>query len=99
MTTHAYLPDTAEMQLWTGEEDAPNGAYTWGVYTDLGAFRPRWKASDRLVPYARRIDHTATHTVHARGLRKGRVGKWLRSVAREVGEALFGSFMDVGEFA
>lgn len=99
MSTHIWTPDTAEMALWTSEEEAPNGTYTWGVYTDLGAFRPRWKASDRLVPYARRLDHSATHTVHSRVARRGRMRQWVISTAREIGHAVADAFFQVGEFA
>jgi hypothetical protein len=97
MTTHAFV-DTAEMPAWTGEEAPPQAFYTWESFTELGPFQPNW-TRNRRAPYAHRVEHTATHTVHAPGLRKGRLGKWMRSVGREVAHRIANAFVQIGEFA
>jgi hypothetical protein len=91
-TTMRYLADTAEMPAWTGEQDAPRAAYSWGVYTELGEFVPRWHVAGPAVTYAARRDHSARHTPKARW---GQMRKWAVNVWREAGEFLVGAFQPI----
>jgi hypothetical protein len=88
-----YLIDTAEMPIWNGEEDAPAARYVWGVYTELGPFKPSWRTG-RAVPYARRVEHSARHHVKARW---GSLRGWAVNVAREIGDFMVGAFQPISE--
>jgi hypothetical protein len=79
---------TAEMPAWTGDEDAPRGKETWGVYTDLGAFQPKW--AQPFVPVITRISHEGRHQPR---LRWGQLRKWAANAKREAQEFLFGAFV------
>jgi hypothetical protein len=52
------------------------------VYTVEGVFVPKRRPA--FTPYARRVEHQGRHHVKARGS----FGRWLHSMAREVGDIL-----------
>lgn len=88
---------TAEMPLWTGEEDAPEPiSPDWSLqqFTVLPPYVPFWaKHSTSLpVPYARRVEHEARHT--PRPVR-GQLKKWAANVWREAGEFMVGAFQPI----
>jgi len=87
-----YLVDTAEMPAWTGDEDAPMARYGWGVYTELGAFKPRWRTAGPAVTYAARRDHEGRHNPKARW---GSLRKWAVNVWRNLGDSMVGAFQPV----
>lgn len=90
MTT--YLVDTAEMPVWTGDEEPEAALYTWGSYTELGPFQPTWARRSLPTPYARRVEHSGRHNAK---LRWGKARHWIASKAREIANALVGDFMPV----
>jgi hypothetical protein len=86
-----YLVDTAEIPMWTSDDDAPRSSYAWGVYTELGPFKPAWRNGSS-VPYARRVEHAARHEVKARW---GSLRRWAVNVWREAGEFAVGAFQPI----
>ena len=80
---------TREMPVWVDETAPP--ADEWGVYTDLGPFKPNRLPA--VTPFARRVEHAAAH---APRLRKS-FTKWAKSMAREAGDFLVGAFQPVKE--
>lgn len=87
------LADTAAMPLWLGEQEAPQGLYTWASYTELGPYVPAW-SRPRAVPYAVRRDHEGRHNVRARW---GSLRKWAKNACRELGDFMVGAFQPIRE--
>lgn len=61
------------------------------VYTDLGEFTPGQRGDDPLV----RQEHLPIHTVHAPFARRANLKRYLRSLARELGEFFVGAFQPI----
>lgn len=88
---------TLEMPLWTSEETAPRELYPEPVaYTVLGPYVPYSQrvAARSMVPYARRVEHSARHGVRRA---KGQILRWAHSKAREIGEFWVGAFQPIKE--
>ena len=88
---YAELEPTAEMEVWTGDEEPVLLPVQWGTYTELGPFKPNHSRTLPVV-YARRVEHSGRHHVRAEW---GQLRRWARSVWREAGEFLVGAFIPI----
>lgn len=88
---YSEIEPTAEMLLWTGDEEPRLAPVVWGTYTSLGPFVPNHSKPVTVV-YASRVAHSGRHQVRARW---GQLRRWAASAWREVGEFLIGAFQPI----